>query len=472
MRPFAPLRLIAILLATLIASCGGGDGSVAPPVDTVASVQVSPGTATLNSLGATTQLSASATSTSGASVPGTVFTWVSSNPSAATVDSNGLVTAVANGTATVTATASGATASGSANVTVAQTAASIAVTSPTGTVTAGQTLQLSATVQDAGGTALATPNLAWASSDEAIATVDATGLVSGLRSGPVVITASQDGASGTSDLTVVRGDFIPTADATLGGTVEVALLTVPAGVTVTLTDNTVIDSEGSVTIAGNISGDCLGLSLSGQAAVTISGTFNNACSVTSADVDPPGLTIVGAGAVNLDGATVTSSGDITIGNSAASAAASAPSRTRVAGVRTVSLVGTTVKQDPATAPAGADGEIPTNGQDGKNIILQVAEILFLDRTVIQAQSGGAGGSSQVQGTDGTVVSRGANGGGGRRHQRGADRDRRPVTPVGGADCSAVRCRGRRAGWIRHVYRCLGRQRRHAAGYQLVWRRRW
>ena len=413
MRPFAPLRLIApVLLATLIASCGGGDDSVTPPVDTVASVQVSPGTATLNSLGATTQLSASATSTSGASVPGTVFSWASSNPSAVTVDSNGLVTAVANGTATVTATASGATASGSANVTVAQTAASIAVTSPAGIVTAGQTLQLSATVQDAGGTALAAPNLAWASSDEAIATVDATGLVSGLRSGPVVITASQDGASGTSDLTVVRGDFIPTADATLGGTVEVATMTVAAGVTVTLTDDAVIDAEGAVTIAGDVSGDCLGLSLNGQADITISGTFSNACSVTSADEEPPALLIVGQGIVNLDAAIITSSGDITIGNSTASASASAPGRTSAAGVRTVSLVGTTVRHDPINAPPGLSGEVPTAGQDGQNVLIQVANILFLGGTTVQAQNGGAAGSSDVEGTDGTVVSRGANGGSG------------------------------------------------------------
>ena len=118
-------RLItAFMLSTAIVSCGGGGGDGGPtdPVDTTAgSVPVTPGNVALSSLGATSQLSASATSTSGV-VPGTTFAWASVNTAIVSVDGNGLVTVVANGTTTVTAPASGTGVSGSASVTVAQTA--------------------------------------------------------------------------------------------------------------------------------------------------------------------------------------------------------------------------------------------------------------------------------------------------------------------------------------------------------------
>ena len=236
--------------------------------------------------------------------------------------------------------------------------------------------------------------------------------MSAIRSGAVTITASQDGSSATSGLTVVRGDFIPSADATLGGVLEVATLTVAAGVTITLTAGAVIDAQGPVVIAGNVVGDCKGLSLNGQADVTISGTFSNACSATSADTEPPDLVILGSGAVNLDGATVTSSGDITIGNSVVAAASAAPGLSAAVGVSTVSLRGTMVTHDPLFAPPGLDGATPGAGQDGHHIILQPAEILFLDGTTLQAQHGGPGGSSEVEGTAETIVSRGGDGGAG------------------------------------------------------------
>ena len=95
MRPIIAFRLIsALMFVTAVTACGGGEGDPTDPVDaTVGSVAVIPGAVTLNSLGATSQLSASATSTGGTGVPGTTFTWVSSNTAAATVDANGLVTA-------------------------------------------------------------------------------------------------------------------------------------------------------------------------------------------------------------------------------------------------------------------------------------------------------------------------------------------------------------------------------------------
>jgi len=71
----------------------------------VASVAVSPSTAKIP-VGKTQQMSAQALDVNGDAVAGQTYSWASDDISVATVDSNGLVTAVAKGTANITATAS------------------------------------------------------------------------------------------------------------------------------------------------------------------------------------------------------------------------------------------------------------------------------------------------------------------------------------------------------------------------------
>jgi hypothetical protein len=80
----------------------------------VASVTVTPSSATIPP-GKTQQFTAAAKDSGGNVVTGVSFTWKSDTPSVATVDTNGLVTAVSAGTVHVTATASGVT--GSATLT-------------------------------------------------------------------------------------------------------------------------------------------------------------------------------------------------------------------------------------------------------------------------------------------------------------------------------------------------------------------
>ena len=91
--------------------------STAPaPVTTVATVTVSPATATVPSKG-TVQLAAVAKDANGNTLSGQTFTWASGNPSVATVSSTGLVTDVADGgPVTITATAGGKV--GSATITI------------------------------------------------------------------------------------------------------------------------------------------------------------------------------------------------------------------------------------------------------------------------------------------------------------------------------------------------------------------
>jgi dipeptidyl aminopeptidase/acylaminoacyl peptidase len=82
----------------------------------VATVTVTPSTALLQALGETEQLTATAHDDDGTAMPGKTFTWGSSDENVASVTSEGLVSAIANGAATITATTDGV--EGSAAVTV------------------------------------------------------------------------------------------------------------------------------------------------------------------------------------------------------------------------------------------------------------------------------------------------------------------------------------------------------------------
>src|SRR5207302_895839 len=144
----------------------------------VAALNVAPAAATI-AVGATIQLVATAIDSAGNVLTGRSVNWASGNSGAASVDGNGLVTAMGAGAATITATNAPV-----ASVTVAPAAASVAT---------GQTVQLSATPTDANGNPLTGRVITWASSDNTIASVNGSGLVTGVAAGgPVTITATSE----------------------------------------------------------------------------------------------------------------------------------------------------------------------------------------------------------------------------------------------------------------------------------------
>ena len=126
--------------------------SFAVEVDAATPTQlaVTPGTATLRAVGRTVQLSAEVLDQLGRPMSGASVAWSSGDRAVATVDANGLVTAAGNGEATITATAGDA--SGTAVITVRQSAHSVAVTPTFDTLTAlGDTTRLVAVVRDEDG---------------------------------------------------------------------------------------------------------------------------------------------------------------------------------------------------------------------------------------------------------------------------------------------------------------------------------
>ncbi len=181
------------------------DDATAPPPDPpqAATITVSPATADLAALGATVQLSAEVLDQNGQVMTGATVTWASGTVAVATVSASGLVTAVANGSATITATSGSA--SGSAAVTVMQSADSVAVLPAEASFAAvGDTVRLVAEAHDANGNTVAGAEFSWESGDEAVATVGASGLVTAVANGSATITATSGSASGSAAVTVMQ----------------------------------------------------------------------------------------------------------------------------------------------------------------------------------------------------------------------------------------------------------------------------
>src|SRR2546421_252375 len=181
----------------------------------VAAGVVSPAAASVP-VGQAATLSATPKDADGCVLGGRVVTWSSNNAAVGTVNASGLVTGVAVGSATITATSEGK--NGTAALTVSNVpVASVTVSPATGSVLAGQTLQLTATPKDASGAALSGRGVTWMSSNTAVAAVNGSGLVAGVAAGSATITATSEGQGGTAAITVTAGAGAAGAGRTAAG---------------------------------------------------------------------------------------------------------------------------------------------------------------------------------------------------------------------------------------------------------------
>ena len=189
---------VAAGTAQITATSEGKSGSVTMTVSTtpVGSVTVTPTSATAN-VGGTVTLTGAAFDGGGAPLPGRVFSWASSSTAVAAVTSLGVVHGINQGTATITGTSEGKSATATVTVVLAPVA-SVTVAPATGTVGLGETLQLAATVKDAGGHTLTGRTVTWQSSNALVVSVSNTGLARGLAQGDVTITATAEGVNGTA----------------------------------------------------------------------------------------------------------------------------------------------------------------------------------------------------------------------------------------------------------------------------------
>lgn len=196
---------------TITASSQGVSGSAALTVTPapVAAVTAMPSSASI-AVGATQQYGTTLRDDLAFALSGRVVAWASSDTAVATVDATGLVTARPYGggsvrTATITATSEGR--SGSATVEVRPLQVALLSVAPD-SVAVGDTRLLTATLTSAGGTPLWGRPIAWSSSDTTVARVNSAGLaIPAPRwddlSRTVTITATADGVSGSTTLTVL-----------------------------------------------------------------------------------------------------------------------------------------------------------------------------------------------------------------------------------------------------------------------------
>jgi hypothetical protein len=104
----------------------------------------------------------------------------------------------------------------------------------------------------------------------------------------------------------------PSQDTSITGTVAVTRLVIPAGRTVTASAAIVIVADSTIEINGTLRGPCLPITIKGSQVVNIRGTIDNSCA--QEPEDPPNLIIDAEGGYEIVGATIATSGDLTITN--------------------------------------------------------------------------------------------------------------------------------------------------------------
>lgn len=217
-----------------------GNSTVVVLARLASAVILTPATTTLI-VGVTQQLSAQITDAQGNLLTGRPIAYASDAPTVASVSASGLVTALAPGTARITATSEGKTGVSTVQV-IPVPVASVQVTPATATLLTGRTQQLTATPRSAAGAVLTGRVITWATGAPGIATVSATGLVSAIAPGIALVLATIDGVTQSATITV----------------------TAPAIASVTITPSApVIDPFGSVQLTATPR-DAAGTALTGR----------------------------------------------------------------------------------------------------------------------------------------------------------------------------------------------------------------
>ena len=185
------LVAFSLLLGFGLTACNGGGGEESKQSQPASSSAAAQEKITITAAEGKNKLLKGETVQLTASVAGVA--WESKNATVASVDQNGLVTALSKGTASISATKDGYK-GGSISITV--DLPSITITTPEDkSMLVGGNIQLSSNVQ----------GVTWASSAEAVATVDQTGKVTGVSYGKATISATKDDYNAASvEVSVVR----------------------------------------------------------------------------------------------------------------------------------------------------------------------------------------------------------------------------------------------------------------------------
>jgi trimeric autotransporter adhesin len=277
--------------ATITATSEGRTGQAAvtvtvPPVQTVT---LTPSLDTLG-VGTTRAIAAVLRDVGGVVLTGRSVAWISSNAAVVSVSSAGAVTAVAPGTATITATSEGR--SGTASIVVlARLASAVILSPPTATLVVGATQALTAQITDAQGNLLTNRPISYSSDALAVASVSSTGVVSALTPGSARITATSEGRTGVATVQVIAipvatVQLTPTTSSLLVGASQAFVATARSAEGTLLTGRTTTWTSGASLIASvNASGTVTALS-PGVALILVSVDGVNATATVTINVVP------------------------------------------------------------------------------------------------------------------------------------------------------------------------------------------
>ena len=236
-RNHSPLLLALGLLMVTLTTCGKDSPTSpqppeqppAPATPVATRVEIEPSSATLNAIGRTFQFTARVFDQNNSVMSGAIVNWSSDNIGIVTVSANGLVTAVKNGNAVITARSG--TASATVTVRVAQTVASLLIEPTSATLMSiGATVELSATVSDENGQPVEDAVVTWRSGDEDVVTVNDQGLVSAVGNGMTQVTARSGSAEASIPVSVMQSASSITIEPTsatlmsIGATVQLTAI--------------------------------------------------------------------------------------------------------------------------------------------------------------------------------------------------------------------------------------------------------
>ena len=146
-----------------------------------------------------------------------LVTWTSNKPSVATVDSNGKITAVAEGTAIiVVATHDGGKIATCKVIVDHVHVTDVTLDKTTATLTVGDTVTLTATVSPEDAT---DKSVTWTSDNESVATIDSNGKITAVAEGTaIIVVATHDGGKIATCKVIVNEAVIHVTDVTLDKT--------------------------------------------------------------------------------------------------------------------------------------------------------------------------------------------------------------------------------------------------------------
>lgn len=193
---FAVFTLFMVLPSLF--SCGGDSGTTEPEAPVATTVVITPGSQTLTAIGATAQLAAEVRDQNGQVLGGAGVTWNSETSTVVSVTQAGMVTALSEGSATITATAGSAT--GMATVTVELPPVASVEVSGAGRVKVGVTYQYTAAARLADGTVVDRP-MTWSIAPPNKGNMTADGTLTPLETGVITLRVSIDGSVWTAEIT-------------------------------------------------------------------------------------------------------------------------------------------------------------------------------------------------------------------------------------------------------------------------------